>query len=82
MSPISKAKQLYTSKKNYLDLILATTQTLLRDQDTSSDKLDEARGELEAAEEAFCNTFDGLSMSQLRKTQDGRAYPHCAQSEN
>ena len=74
MSPISKAACACFSKRNDLDLILATTQTLLYDQDASSAKLDEARGELEAAKEAFCATFNGLSKLQSRKTQGGRAY--------
>ena len=74
MSPISKAARAYTLERNNFNYIRATIQMLLRDQNVSSDKLDKARGELEAAEEAFCATFDGLSKSQLRKTQDGRAY--------
>ena len=68
MSP-SMAKELYITKKDNLNHILAMTQTLLRDQNASSDKLDEARGELKVFMDAFRATRDGLSKSQVRKTQ-------------
>ena len=56
MSPISKAM-------DNLSCLLDRIQTLLRDQNVGSDELEEARGELEAAEKAFFATLEGLSKS-------------------
>ena len=65
----AEAKQLYISEEKNLNLILATTRMLLHDQNVGSDKLEEARGELKAAVDPFRAACDGLSKSQVRKTQ-------------
>ena len=70
--PLSMAELASIGKKNNLDLLLAMTQTLLLNQNVGSDRLDEARGELREHMDAFRPTYDGLSKSQRRKTQDER----------
>ena len=47
---------------------------MLHDQNVGSDKLDEARGDLEVYVDAFFAAYKGLSRSQRRKTRDEQSH--------
>ena len=72
--PLSMEVRLYLGKKNNLNLLLDGTQDLLHDQNVGSDKLDEARGDLEVYADAFFAAYNGLSRSQRRKTRDEQSH--------
>ena len=67
--PLSFEELLYLGKKVDLELFLAWAQNDVRDQNVGSDRLDEAKEELVAAEKVFCAAYNGLSELQRRKTQ-------------
>ena len=68
---LSKAKRLYTSKKNSLNRLLEPIPTLLYDQSVGAEKLEEARRGCNAAWDVFSATHDGLIKIQSEdKTQE------------
>ena len=61
---LTKAKRLYTSKKNSLIRLLDPIPTLLQDQSVGAERLVEARKGCKAAWEVFTATYDGLVNAQ------------------
>ena len=57
---LSKAKRLYTSKKNSLNRLLDPIPTLLQDQSVGAVRLEEARKRCNAAWDVFAAAHDGL----------------------
>ena len=68
---LSKAKRLYTSKKNFLNHLLEPILTLLVDQSLGAKNLEETRRGFNASWEAFAATYDGLVKIQTEaETQE------------
>ena len=59
------AKQLYTKKKNSLNRFIEQVQTLLADQSMGAERLEEAKGGLNAAWEVFDAAYAGLVEIQI-----------------
>ena len=57
---LTKAKRLYTYKKNALNHLLDPIPTWLQDQSMSAVKLEELRKQCDAAWDAFSATYDEL----------------------
>ena len=61
---LKAAKQLYM-KKNSLNRFIEQVQTLLADQSVGAERLEEAKGGLNAAWEVFDAAYDGLVKIQI-----------------
>ena len=67
---LSKAKRLYTSKKNFLNRLLDPIPTLLHDQSVGAERLEEERKGCNTAWDVFTAAYDGLGEVQSEdKTQ-------------
>ena len=62
---LKAAKQLYTKKKNSLNRIIEQIQAFLADLSVGAERLEEVRGGLRNAWEAFHAAYDGLVEIQL-----------------
>ena len=61
---LKAAKQLYT-KKNSLNRFIEQVRTLLANQSVGAERLEEAKGGLNAAWEVFDAAYDGLVEIQI-----------------
>ena len=73
MSPISKARQLYTSMKNALNCLLDRVAALLRDQNVGAKKLEEAMRGFKVSWDVFSATYEELVMIQCEDETQGEA---------
>ena len=62
---LKAAKQLYTKKKNSLNLFIERVETLLADQSVSTERLEGTKRKLNDAWEAFDIAYDGLVDIQI-----------------